>query len=81
MASQRGKEIVHEYTDRICGVKARRTGLDKLIGDDRRTGPFDVLLVWASDRIAAGSARSSRCGSGHQYNVTVPPRSDEPVNS
>lgn len=51
MAAQRGLEIVHEYTDRISGAKARRPGLDELMRDARR-GRFDVVLVWASDRIA-----------------------------
>jgi DNA invertase Pin-like site-specific DNA recombinase len=51
MAAQRGFEIVEEYTDRISGVKARRPGLDDLMRDARR-GHFDVVLVWASDRIA-----------------------------
>jgi len=51
MAAQRGFEIVHEYTDRISGAKARRPGLDELMRDGRR-GRFDVVLVWASDRIA-----------------------------
>ena len=51
MAAQRGYEIVHEYTDRISGAKARRPGLDELMRDARR-GKFDVVLVWASDRIA-----------------------------
>jgi len=51
MASQRGYEIAQEYTDRISGVKARRPGLDQMMADARR-GRFDVLLVWASDRIA-----------------------------
>ena len=51
MAAQRGYEIVHEYTDRISGAKARRPGLDELMHDARR-GKFDVVLVWASDRIA-----------------------------
>jgi len=51
MASQRGYEIVHEYTDRISGAKARRPGLDAMMSDGRR-GRFDVVLVWASDRIA-----------------------------
>ena len=40
-------EIVEEYTDRICGAKARRPGLDELMRDARR-GRFDVVLVWAS---------------------------------
>jgi DNA invertase Pin-like site-specific DNA recombinase len=51
MAAQRGYQIVHEYTDRISGAKARRPGLDDLMRDARR-GLFDVVLVWASDRIA-----------------------------
>jgi DNA invertase Pin-like site-specific DNA recombinase len=51
MASQRGYDIVQEYTDRISGAKARRPGLDDLMRDARR-GRFDVVLVWASDRIA-----------------------------
>jgi DNA invertase Pin-like site-specific DNA recombinase len=51
MAAQRGYEIVHEYTDRISGVKAKRPGLDAMMSDARR-GRFDVVLVWACDRIA-----------------------------
>src|SRR5881398_2592024 len=51
MAQQRGFQIVAEYTDRISGTKARRPGLDDLLRDARR-GRFQVLLVWASDRIA-----------------------------
>ena len=51
MAAQRGYEIVEEYTDRISGAKARRPGLDQMMVDARR-GRFDVVLVWASDRIA-----------------------------
>lgn len=51
LAAQRGFEIVHEYTDRISGVKAKRPGLDQLLSDARR-GKFDVVLVWAFDRIA-----------------------------
>ena len=51
MAAQRGYEIVHEYTDRVSGVKPRRPGLGDLMRDARR-GSFDVVLVWASDRIA-----------------------------
>jgi DNA invertase Pin-like site-specific DNA recombinase len=51
MASQRGYEIVHEFTDKISGTKARRPGLDAMMADARR-GRFDVILVWASDRIA-----------------------------
>ncbi|MFP5237141.1 MAG: recombinase family protein [Acidobacteriota bacterium] len=51
MAAQRGYEVVHEYVDRISGAKARRPGLDELMRD-ARGGRFDVVLVWASDRIA-----------------------------
>jgi DNA invertase Pin-like site-specific DNA recombinase len=51
MADQRGYQVVEEYTDRISGAKARRPGLDALMQDARR-GRFDVVLVWASDRIA-----------------------------
>jgi DNA invertase Pin-like site-specific DNA recombinase len=51
MAAQRGFEIVREYTDRISGAKARRPGLDAMMADARHSR-FDVVLVWASDRIA-----------------------------
>ena len=51
MAAQRGYTIVHEYTDRISGAKARRPGLDQMMTDARR-GQFDIVLVWASDRLA-----------------------------
>jgi DNA invertase Pin-like site-specific DNA recombinase len=51
MAAQRGYAIVNEYTDRISGTKTRRPGLDQMMADARR-GKFDVVLVWASDRIA-----------------------------
>lgn len=51
MAAQRGYEIACQYTDRISGAKARRPGLDELMRDARR-GKFDVVIVWASDRIA-----------------------------
>jgi DNA invertase Pin-like site-specific DNA recombinase len=51
MAAQRGYQIVEEYTDRISGAKAKRPGLDAMMHDARR-GRFDVVLVWASDRIA-----------------------------
>ncbi len=51
LANQRGFEIVEEYTDRISGAKARRPGLDQMLQDARQR-QFDVVLVWASDRIA-----------------------------
>jgi DNA invertase Pin-like site-specific DNA recombinase len=51
MAIQRGYEIVAEYTDKLSGTKAKRPGLDQMMMDARR-GRFDVVLVWACDRIA-----------------------------
>ena len=51
MAAQRGFAVVQEYTDRISGAKARRPGLDQLMADARR-GKFDVILIWAFDRLA-----------------------------
>jgi DNA invertase Pin-like site-specific DNA recombinase len=51
MAAQRGFEIVKEYTDRISGAKARRPALDELLRDARRR-KFDVVVVWAFDRMA-----------------------------
>jgi DNA invertase Pin-like site-specific DNA recombinase len=51
MAAQRGYEVVAEFTDKISGTKARRPGLDQMMADARR-GRFDVVLVWACDRIA-----------------------------
>lgn len=50
-AQQRGLEIVQHYSDRITGTRARRPGLDQLMADARRHR-FDVLLVWACDRLA-----------------------------
>jgi DNA invertase Pin-like site-specific DNA recombinase len=51
MAASRGYEIVREYSDKISGTKAKRPGLDALLSDARRHR-FDVLMVWAFDRIA-----------------------------
>jgi DNA invertase Pin-like site-specific DNA recombinase len=51
-ASQRGFEIVDEYTDHgISGTKARRPALDRLLKDAHRHR-FDVVLVWSCDRLA-----------------------------
>ena len=60
LARQRGFQIVQEYTDRISGAKARRPGLDQMLKDARRR-QFDVVLVWASDRIARSVVTSSKC--------------------
>jgi DNA invertase Pin-like site-specific DNA recombinase len=51
MARQREFEIVERYIDKISGTRARRPGLDQLLADARR-GKFDVVLVWACDRLA-----------------------------
>ena len=51
MAAQRGYVIVREYQDKISGTKAKRPGLDELLHDARR-GRFDVVMVWAFDRMA-----------------------------
>ena len=51
LAAQRGFEIIGEYTDKISGAKAKRPGLDQLLADARR-GKFDVVMVWAFDRMA-----------------------------
>lgn len=51
MAGQRGLTISGVYEDKISGTRARRPGLDALLSDARR-GRFDVVLVWAADRLA-----------------------------
>src|SRR6202051_4284246 len=51
MAKQRGYEIVGRYSDKISGAKAKRPGLDQLFADARRH-KFDLVLVWAFDRMA-----------------------------
>jgi DNA invertase Pin-like site-specific DNA recombinase len=52
MAAQRGLEVVGEYIDHgISGTKNRRPGLDSLMTDARH-GKFDIVLIWAADRIA-----------------------------
>lgn len=52
LARQRGLEVVHEYVDHgISGARTRRPGLDRMMADARR-GSFDVVVVWACDRLA-----------------------------
>jgi DNA invertase Pin-like site-specific DNA recombinase len=51
LVQQRQFEIVGTYEDRISGAKARRPGLDQMMKDARH-GKFDVLVVWACDRVA-----------------------------
>ena len=51
-ATQRGLHIVQEYVDHgFCGARARRPQLDRMMEDARRH-KFDVLMVWACDRLA-----------------------------
>jgi len=56
LAAARGYEIVAQYSDTICGARAKRPGLDKLMTEARR-GRFDVLLVSAFDRMARSVKR------------------------
>ena len=51
MAAQRGYEVVAEFSDCISGAESKRPGLDQLMREARR-GRFDVVMTWASDRIA-----------------------------
>jgi DNA invertase Pin-like site-specific DNA recombinase len=51
LAAARGLDIVGEYSDKITGTKAKRPGLDQLMFDARR-GKFDVVMVWAFNRMA-----------------------------
>ena len=51
-AAQRGLQIVQEYVDHgFCGARVRRPQLDLMMEDARRH-KFDVLMVWACDRLA-----------------------------
>jgi len=52
LARQRGWEIVETYVDHgISGTRARRPALDRLMADALRHR-FDVVVVWAFDRMA-----------------------------
>ncbi len=52
LAAQRRLEVVHEYVDHgVSGTRARRPALDQLLADARQ-GRFDVVAVWACDRLA-----------------------------
>ncbi len=51
-ATQRGLQIVKEFTDHgVSGTRGRRPALDAMLEDARRH-KFDVLLVWSCDRLA-----------------------------
>jgi DNA invertase Pin-like site-specific DNA recombinase len=52
MVQQRGYQVVEEYVDHgISGAKVRRPALDKMMADARR-GQYDIVVVWAADRLA-----------------------------
>ena len=51
LAAQRGVEIISIYEDKVTGARDSRPGLDQMMADARQ-GKFNVLLVWASDRVA-----------------------------
>src|SRR3974390_3412804 len=52
LAQQRGLEIVQEYVDHgVSGKRARGPALDRRMADATRHH-FDVVLVWAGDRLA-----------------------------
>src|SRR5260370_38437478 len=51
LAKQRGLEIVGTYTDSLSSTKIRRPKLEQMLTDARQ-GKFQVLLVWACDRLA-----------------------------
>ena len=51
LAESRGFQVVQVYEDRSSGDRASRPGLDQLLADARR-GKFEVVLVWASGRLA-----------------------------
>ena len=60
LAESRGFRVVQVYEDRSSGARASRPGLDQLLADARR-GKFEVVLVWASDRLARSVTHFSRC--------------------
>src|SRR5271157_1423016 len=51
LASQRGYEIVKEYTDKISGAKGTRPMLDELLSS-ARLGNFDVIMVRSLSDVA-----------------------------
>ena len=52
LAIQRGLEVIEHYVDHgISGSRTRRPALDRLL-EDAHAGKFDVVMVWAFDRLA-----------------------------
>ena len=48
---RRGWQIAEQFTDRVCGSKDSRPGLNRLLADARRR-KFDVVVVYRYDRFA-----------------------------
>ncbi len=52
LVQQRNWEIVDEYVDHgVSGTRTRRPALDRMMADAAR-GRFDIVVVWAADRLA-----------------------------
>jgi DNA invertase Pin-like site-specific DNA recombinase len=63
LATQRGFEIIEEYTDKISGTKAKRPGLDQLMRDAHRGRCGRGLGLRSSGAVRSslpGSARSAQ---------------------
>lgn len=61
MASQRGYEIIHEYADRISGMKAKLPGLDAMMADARHgrfRGPTSLTIIEYTGTLASRSNSS-----------------------
>ena len=55
-ASSRGYSITHRYEDVESGVSRTRPGFCRM-QEDAKTGQFDIIIAWKSDRLArSGSA-------------------------
>lgn len=52
LARQRNWQVVEQYVDRgVSGARTRRPALDRMMEDAARAR-FDVIVVWAADRLA-----------------------------
>ena len=55
-AAERGYTIIQRYQDVASGVSRTRPGFQRLQAD-ARSGQFDIIIAWKSDRLArSGSA-------------------------